>query len=270
MKKAFSVIELLIVITIIGIVSMIMITTLKPRELEVRYLYVSAYRFMKEACDNIVMDVEHAEPEQDFPMTTATLCNALAGYINTTDNNCASGSTIPYTATTFSNAWTPSLIASNHMRLYVSQMRETTNIKHIIVWVDLNGDRKPNTSAWAQNKPGDVVGFDIDQDGDVIILGYPRVDTRYLGAKIYYSSGELGDVFSKRMTFYEAQQRAFGGKQLGDDPLSLDINSQLPGASDLRVPASLLPHIVPTDYDREKCTLSDDIDYSSCSIKLES
>lgn len=270
MKKAFSLVEILIVIGIIGIVSVAMITTLKPRELEVRYLYLSSYKFLKDACDNILMDAEHAEPAQEFPMNPNAFCNALIGYINIVPGtNKCSAAKPAYSATTFSEAWTPSFIASNHMRLYVSNATTINGKAHIIVWVDLNGDRKPNTSKWKQNKVADVVGFDVDADGDITILGYPRIDTRYLVAKIYYSSGEIGDEFSKKMTFYEAQKRAFNGKQLPDDPLSLDINSSLPSSSDLRVPANLIPTATPTEYDRKKCTLDDDIEYSSCSIKLE-
>lgn len=269
MKKAFSMLEILIIIVIVGVISVIMITTIRPQDLQAGYLYINAHTFIKDAADNILLDAQNMEPAQDFPTNPTALCQAMAGYINSSRPVNCGASHPPYNSLRFDSNWTPSIVASNNMMLYFSSTRAINGGTHMLIWVDLNGERKPNTSTWKERAAADVVAFDVSSNGDVAIVGPPLFDTRYLWAKIHYSTDENGKgIFSQKMPFYQAQYRAFNGTQIPDDYYSIKLNDQMPAGSDLKAPASKMPTPTLTQYDRDMCGFTDGNNYSACTIKL--
>ena len=273
MKKAFSLLEILIVTVIVGIIAVTMITTVRPRDLEVGHLYISAYTFLKDASDNIFLDAQSIthDHKTEVDLNSQTFCNSLTDYINTTvAPTCGNAGTIGFAAGTFSPDWKPSLIASNTMKIYVTSPGTINGEKYLKIWVDLNGDRKPNTSTWTEGSPADVVAFAVDSQANLIILGAPLFDTRYVWGRIHYTTNENGKgVYSKKLPFYQAQYRAFLGQQT-DDYLSKNLNDYMSG--DLKAPANKMPAPTITSYDSEMCQnvvggVSNST-YSSCTVQV--
>lgn len=258
--------EILIITVIVGVIAVIMITTIKPRDLEVGYMYLSAFTFLKDASDNIYLDSQQVDAE--FPMTSIALCNAMAGYINTTHApSCGNAGSIPFSTGTFSSSWNPVMVASNNMRIYISTPGVINGEKYIKIWVDLNGERKPNTSTWKEGSPADVVAFLVNSNADLIIVGPPLFDTRYVWGRIHYTTDEEGKgTYSKKLPFYQAQYRAFNGLQVNDDPFSINVNSYMNG--DLKVPANKMPIPTVTQYDRDMCGFITGQAYSVCTVQL--
>lgn len=269
MKKAFSMLEILIIIVIIGVISVIMVTTIRPQDLQAGYLYLNAHTFLKDAADNVLLDALNAETAEQFPIDPTRLCVAMSGYINTSRAQSCAGYHPPYDSSTFDPNWPVSLVASNDMRLYFSTTKVINGLGNILVWVDLNGERRPNTSKWKELAAPDVVAFNINSDGNIVIVGPPLFDTRYVWAKIHYSTDENGrGTYSKKMPFYQAQYRAFNGTQVPDDTYSININNQMPAGSDLKAPAAKMPTPTVTQYDRDMCGFQSGNNYSACTLEL--
>ena len=273
MKKAFSMIELLMVMGIVGIIAITMITTVRPRDLEVGHLYIAAYTFLKDASDNVFLDVQSVTHDHTtkIDMNAQTFCNSLTDYINTTvAPTCSNAGSISFAAGAYSADWRPAIIASNTMKIYISAPGTINGKQYMKVWIDLNGDRKPNTSAWSEGSPADIVAFAVDSQANLIILGAPLFDTRYVWGRIHYTNDANGDgVYSKKLPFYQAQFRAFLGQET-DDYLSVNLNDFMSG--DLKAPASKMPTPTITQYDTEMCQNViggvDDSTYSSCTVQV--
>ena len=87
------------------------------------------------------------------------------------------------------------------------------NIKFFVVIADLNGSKRPNTTAWRMDRPADIVAFAVTNTNDVVPLGYPEIDRRYLSARVVYNSrmdqsDALGGT-SNAMTLYQAKRHAW-------------------------------------------------------------
>ncbi len=244
-KAAFSLPELLIFLAIVGVITVMMLTIIKPSEKALKYQYYNAYNTLNTAAYNIRQDVidvnnallensglSYAEEDKKFPDTAKTFCAKFAvnpdtpndeyGYINTTEYKCNNFSSL----SSFSEgSFTDSAMAfraSNSMKYYISGPKTSSfkddldggnvSIKYFIVWVDLNGDRRPNTPKWTKNRPADIVPFVVTDTGKVFPVGQPAVDRRYMQAYVDIDSTESSE-YTASTTFYQAQQEAFGGKQ---------------------------------------------------------
>lgn len=122
MKKlnAFSLPELLIFLVIVGIISVLMLTIVKPNDKALKYQYYNAYNTLRTAGYNVSQDVADAQQSDDttltsfdkrLPNTPAEWCKRLAvnrnaaegtadakyGYINTAKYNCNSFSAVSRT-----------------------------------------------------------------------------------------------------------------------------------------------------------------------------
>ena len=111
-----------------------------------------------------------------------------------------------------------------------------TTFKYYIVFVDLNGNRRPNTPQWTNNISPDIVAFAITDKYYILPLGYPQFDTKYLSAHVMYpaindtedGNSDDTETLSDAMTFYEARVRAYGlnisGKEIksANDLFSVD------------------------------------------------
>ncbi len=218
-------------------------------------LRTAAYNIQQDVIDaNYSRDTSYQSVERRFAYTAQELCQKLAinpnikdgtnspeneykkrlGYINTTKYNCLDYK--GYKNTTFDTSWLDNtnyslaFQASNSMLYYISELaifKIEDNLNNLIinkagfiVLVDVNGMRKPNTIVPRKGNSADIVPFVVLTSGQVIPIGIPTVDKKYLKAKvkIYTQSGEkwLSDSFS----YKDAQIIAFGNKQYPQDDLS--------------------------------------------------
>lgn len=237
-KQAFSLAELLILLVIVGVISVMMLTIIKPSEKALKYQYYNAYNTLNTAVYNIKQDaIQAAEdnvpgvPASDkrFPINARELCTKLAvnagsnyGYINTTEYRCNSGPTVANSgnASEFTNA-KMAFRASNSMKYYIRE-RSTANIPnslggtasvpYFVVWVDLNGDRGPNTSDFSGRKKPDIVPFVVADQGYVLPVGGPVADTAYMTGRAKVITDEK-TYYANSTTYYQAQIAAYGGNQ---------------------------------------------------------
>lgn len=243
---AFSLPEIIIVMLIVAIAALLFITTLRPNsdKLVLKKLYYNAYRTLSTATYNIQADVEDynnklveeadaagsGEPAENelrsFPSTQAELCEKLIsneeGYINISGVAACSKVVQANSEQQFKDKTGAELkematfTASNGMYYFMSEMDADGNS---IIWVDLTGDRAPNTAIWKKEAPADIVPFMIANNGIVVPLGYPTYDIRYLTARITNSDPDVTRD-SQIMSFYGAKVGAFNNKSYKLEPLS--------------------------------------------------
>ena len=278
-KNAFTIPELLIFLTIVGVISVFMMTIIKPSERYLPYAYYSVYTALSEAAFNIkedAVDINNADVDNTakaedkvFPgvktdpnnggeakNAARELCKKLAidpesdpddansgyqyGYINTTEYFCDAGD---FQALSLSSKVTENDLetkmafrATNSMKFYISELASVNvpdnmnnntqqNVKYFVVWVDLNGDRRPNTTAWSEKKPADVVPFIITTAGKVIPAGAPILDNRYSTVRIQYPVGSDLKYSRESMTFLQGQVKAYNNRQYPSYELFSIINS---------------------------------------------
>lgn len=290
-KKGFSIPEILIVLTIVAIAAVAFMTTLKPNNIVLKKLYYNAYRTLSSAAYNIMADVEDYnqklydeaaengtdEPDESelhvYPKTAAELCEKLVsadkGYINVLGTPTCSTSADPQSTSQFEGKTydqltaEASFVASNGMLFFLAQMND---VGDTLVWVDLNGNRKPNSAVWKSSRPADIVPFMILHNGAVLPLGAPTYDINYLTARVVYADPDLkpsdeNSRYFKSMSYAGAKQSAFGGVVYPKDPLSrLDPTD---GSTDFT-------KLITLPSRSDKCPDIDDKDneYPSCSVEV--
>lgn len=266
-KKAFTLFESLLVIMIIGILVLLSLKILKNAD-EKAYgeLYTKAYTTLNTAAYNVQYNVErhndqaHLEAQREgnsvaadselkrFPDVEKTvvnptdqeLCTALTsndkGYINVVSSNCAtSTSNTNMIANTIPS--TPTFVTTDGMKYYFATPADSTTFFY--VWVDINGNRRPNSTTFVTGKKRpDIVPFIISKENGVVVpQGIPTYDITYLKARVLSSNPDLDVDYSRIMTFYEAQRIAFDGSTWTLDPLSNNIaafNKQITDAKMLK------------------------------------
>lgn len=247
-KTAFSIPEILIFMTIIGIICVFMLTLIKPNEKYVKYAYYNSYYSLSTAAYNIDQDArdmkelnEIGTPETDkvFPSTARELCKKLAldpasnagtkeskyGYLNATIYNCGTGfkAVSKDTKATEFKEDNIAFTTTNSMRYYISEPNSVAvkdaaidnsivNLPYFLVWVDLNGNRGPNTTEWKESRSADIVPFVLTISGKVIPVGYPTIDKKYMQGRVRYST-DVNESYSNTRTFYETQMAAFGTRE---------------------------------------------------------
>lgn len=247
-KKAFTLAEMMIVFIVIGVIVALGVTSVRPWEKAYKYAYTRMYHALSLSIYNHMVN---AKGEDAFPVTRKEMCEALIEYINTADNKqaseCSENASDYLDANSQSNNFdvkegkTPNIITSNGMRIWIGGTVKTEDgqtveyetlnesiggttdkVRYFVVYVDLNGERKPNSATWSKEKMADVVAFAITDKYIVIPLGYPLVDSRYMEANVVYPTIDTDvnddktenytgdeDVVSEAMTYYEAMVRAY-------------------------------------------------------------
>lgn len=288
-KKGFSMAEILITLVIMGVISVACLITIKPDDKVYGKLYYRAYYALSTAAYNVQMDcadtnriaTEEAqangnpEPSGDdlmkFPANSTELCKKLAsdneGYINIS-GSLGCFSYIDATDTTqFSGktgAWLRSMAnftASNGMMYFFSPTVEEDGATKgsTIVWVDLNGERAPNTAEWTAQKMADIVPFRISKVGTVQPLGVPTYDIRYLTARIVYADPDYAGP--RKLTSYRAAYfGAFGGNVFPFEPISME--------DPIVIPTSAQRLITAGSFD-SNCSVANTSGYPGCSIDVE-
>jgi prepilin-type N-terminal cleavage/methylation domain-containing protein len=270
-KQAFALSELIVVMFIIGVIAAISLSINKPYDRKITLLYNKALNAVTIAAYNVSRDLAG----NTFPDTPDGLCEKLAntfsGYINTNSVSCNSNAVsrmandFPATAIQF--------ITINGMYAYISDRvtktvtfnGSTYDIPYRIVFFDLNGDKGPNTAQYAADKLPDIVGFIVTDDGDVVPIGYPEIDTRYISARIHLPD-QLGvaDRYSNTMTYFNAKSSAWGNSFHIDEIKSIDFNDDLPAGSLIKITYPTPPALNTT----EGCTLHSIADISPCEVEF--
>lgn len=255
---------MLIVLSIVALLTVISFQLARPKEDKaMAMLYIKAYQSLRAAAYNIQEEViKHNEeqikrakegltikPLKKFPnilnaeaASPLELCKALNCRMNTINeinkDYCYGETTEEFTCSMkelnmtspipadFSlNDVEPSLITTDNMRYYII---DTNNDLYYLVYVDLNGSRKPNTIIYDPNKKmADIVPFLIFKtDGEVVPTGYPIFDTKYMTARVLYSDAESSLAHSELMSFAQARKLAYNGQLYVKDLLSSITDSK--------------------------------------------
>lgn len=239
LKKAFSMIEMLIIIVLIGFIVIAELMILNNKINEYGQPYYTAYNALKKAAYNVLADIycpgdscpdKTLTAPRAFPTNSQDLCLRLAEFINTAQLNCTLGGDVKDIndmADNLNAATPPRMIATNSFRFYFSGMKTVNDIhdvygnlydmNYFVVWVDLNGEKEPNRLTCNESKLyPDIVPFAITTRGEVIPMGFPVYNTLYLTAKIKFpteietveENGEIKETVNNKssasLSFFEA------------------------------------------------------------------
>ena len=265
-KNGFTLAEILIVLVFAGVILVYEINILTNKINQYGSLYYNVYNTLRKVGYNMFIDFGTPKGVQrEFPKVTKGengLCERLCEYLNVVekDKNCdAEG--VNKNASNIGDK-TLRFKTSNATRFYIDDNVYTTNItkivkeevdgveneteiqeelKYFIVYVDINGEKKPNSVQREGNSKvlPDIVPFAITiNHGEVIPMGYPIYDKNYMTAKIQYpacldENGKTKECefdkenYSEAMTFYEAISRAWQGRQDVEIPYSNKLTDLL-------------------------------------------
>lgn len=245
-KSAMNLAELIIVFTIMGIVATMTIMAAKPTEKSLKYAYTQAFNVLGTAfynsSINLPAGLDNNFIDGSFPTSYRNFCLMLTDYINTSTNRCDSVSdsnVVNINVAAPNLEGDPHFIASNGAWYWIGRIGNNgfqlarlqdssasatqQSVRYHIVIVDLNGSLGPNTTDWSQNRAADRVAFIVTEEADVIPIGHPEIDSRYLTAKVVYNAMtgvEADDQSTSRtMTYYEAKRHAWANA-LGTDVTS--------------------------------------------------
>ena len=273
-RIAFTLAELMMVFVVIGIIASIAVVTIKPFEKSVKWLYYRMYNTINTAIYNSMFT------KSEFPSNSVDFCNALLEYINSNENYCAIERNVTLSTTKYTDDKIQ-IIASNGVRLYIAANADgspfthtetrtngiSTTYKYYVVIADLNAEKRPNSPVWSQNQMADIVAFVVTDSIEVVPVGYPEIDTRYMYAKVVYpplNSDNPEHNLSSAMSFYEAKHRAWGTTIDSSEAISFHFQDDFPADSPFKVPASAYPTAPLVDVD-EGCLETN----SPCYVKIE-
>lgn len=268
-------------------------------------LNTAVYNISEDAFDLSQKDTENTYPTEDkiFPGTLSSendtvsakeLCKKLAldpnasskdegyGYLNTTAYNC-SNSFKTVSPTGGDEQFKPeknnmAFRTTNSMRYFITPLQSVkikdptksnteTTLKYFIVWVDLNGDRLPNTTLWKEKRPSEIVPFVVTTGGTVIPVGYPTIDKKYMTVHIQYPSTSLTSYSTYIANFADAQTAAFGNKEYpSNDLLSLSAAFQNKYKNSALEVKDYTPSITNVD---DNCKLNNLIDSPICALHID-
>lgn len=283
LKKAFTMVEIMAVFFIISIVVVVTLTAQKPFDKGFAILYNRAFYTLTTAIYNIKVDNTSSTILKD--MTAIQLCNALAststatgGYYNVHSTTC-NANEVPLTAadTAFTSA-NLQFTTSDGMKVYLSPVDSisvtlgtvTNTIGYRVVFFDLNGDLKPNTAVSSTTRMADIVGFLVTEYGDVLPVGAPEFDRRYLTAKVLFPDNDVEDdidLYSDSMSYYDAKATAWGVAATNsnfEEIMSINFYADFP-AGNLKVTA---PGTYPAVDTVKGCVAATSDTISPCEVEF--
>lgn len=294
LKKAFTLGEALIVFIIIGIIAAIGMSTVKPWQKSYKYAYSRMYNALSLTIYNYMINTID---EDAFPKNDEALCKAFLQFINTADNaTTCKGGNIGKNPTSFPENKIR-MVASNGNRIWIganndgspfilSQPVDATTtdvVRYFLVFVDINGNRGPNSPEWKPNRMADIVAFVLTDKFKVLPIGYPEVDGRYLSAHVVYptlnaeySDGDAdsaritGDeeVVSDPMTYYEAKVKAFGYTISAGDLDTYNFRDIFPNGSYFKVDNYNNYYPSSPAFDVAMCAYEGTVPEPICSVKI--
>ena len=263
-KDAFCMVEILMVLSFIGIIIVLETIILQNRINQYSAPYFNAYNSLTKAAYNVLADMYCPDSGPNaicpdgpraFPTTPENLCSRLTEFINTAGaaNIHCSAQNINNNASNFSED-SVKFVASNSFKYYISSLKkvevEDETINYFIVYIDLNGNSKPNRVGMKYETNGgkitpidkiypDIVPFAVTTRGEVVPMGYPVYSNMYLTARVKYPAsvieGEINDDrYSPMMTFNDAARKSWGNGEYSDIPFSINFTKLLPTTSEAR------------------------------------
>lgn len=275
-KRGMTLGEMCMVFIIIGVIASIAVVTVKPMQKSMKYLYYKAYHFIKTGIYNATIN------KPIFPQTSTELCNAFLEFINANENHCEASRNL--TNNPSNGDFTEDkvqIITSNGVRLYIAADTDgkpfrhdevqtngiTSAMDYYIVYADLNGNMGPNQISTGSTALADIVAFVVTETADVVPVGNPEIDTRYMFAKAVYSPTDMDDEYShisEPVSYYEAKHLAFGNNIDEREVMSLHFQDDFPNGSPIKItyPDAANTPVVNTT---EGCTEVNSV----CYVKIE-
>ena len=245
-KSAYTLVEVLVTIIVLGFVIFLTYPTLKLDEVRLTALYYNAYHNISIASYNTYVEYLNNAPAdagRDMPLDPVSLCKGVANYLNTVDVRCeAAGFESTLKNGDIADTFDPkdndhAVLASNGTRYWFSEPQKINfklddgadSIQNLaLVFVDINGKMGPNSpkteylgtcnesAFWncKVKKYPDIVAFVVTPDGMVYPIGRPEIDNKYLLTMVIYplAKSEDSTTFSRPMSYYEAKVRAWNNK----------------------------------------------------------
>ena len=238
-KQGFTIAETLIVLAIIGVLIMAAITTIKPFDKTIQYLYTNAAISLDRAYYNAMgvsgSDDPFADASETFVRNSTTrddgakrVCEALIKYINPIDkaDSCKADRIVSPKADSFPDDKIQ-FQSLNGMRFYTSNLvtgtYNTQDIQFYIVFVDVNGEKGRGSAEYVpggtkdengnemKQKNPDIFAFGILPIGRVVPLGPPEIDTTFMSTRISYLNDEQEVRFSTvSKPYYQTKADAWG------------------------------------------------------------
>ena len=201
-KLAFSLVELMTFIAIVGIISAIAMQTFRNYDKGIRYLYSNTYHVLDRAANNVVNFSDASDPFERIDVSpeegARRLCSALADIMNAIDRRCRA----PWASDMGIGDLQPHFYGTNGVRFYVSRrlpsqefIQQGENPTYFyLVYADLNGEKAPNSMAYVPGSANngfrttdpDIFAFAVLDSGRVCPLGPPEVDQRYMLSRVTY------------------------------------------------------------------------------------
>ena len=230
-KKAFSMIEVMIVLTVIGFIIIAELCIINQKANEYGQSYYATYNALKKANYNVLADIYCPDVNstnaacrlgpRSYPTEPRELCSRLTEFINVSENNCSSTNfTVINDNANNINTNNPAFIASNSFRFYIGNERtyvvtdvngRRDELRYFVVYVDINGEKRPNRLRCDDSDVlPDIVPFALTRRGEVIPMGLPVYSNAYMTAKIKYpgtineDSNEMENKSASSMSYYEA------------------------------------------------------------------
>ena len=279
-KNGFTVVEALIVLTVIGTILIFELIVLQGRINQYSASYFNAYDNLKKASYNILADMycfdgattsdaECNKGPRPYPTTSEGLCNRLKEFINfppDDDAGACNAPSINEEATNIGNN-TLKFTASSGYKFYISDMYtkqvDDEKISYFVVYVDINGKNPPNKIDNSKNDKiyPDIVPFILTTRGDAAPAGIGAYSTLYMTSKILYPDtvNDEGTIITGRysgsMSFNEAVHRAWGDAVDSSIILSVPFTEYL---SDNNLAKKFFWTTKPADPEIENETLAND------------
>lgn len=244
-KNAFTLVELMIAMAIVGIILVFGMVTMKPKDEALKYLYSNAYRALSLAAYNGIVNTDFnpfkptLERNDDFDEGTLELCHLLTNFINTNsvgeddyDTGCSASKFISSNALDeeFNNINNVAdfedkvqFIANNGMKFYLSRRLEVTfesgigddkedvTYQYYLVFVDVNGDARPNSILYNGTQKPDIFAFAVFNTGSVIPLGIPEYDRTIMTATVAYFDNNFRQRYHPvPVAYFQAKGMAWG------------------------------------------------------------
>ena len=258
----FTLSEILIFMTIVGVIAVLAFSIFSDFDKGVRYIYSNTYHALDRALFNASNFSESADPFETTTMGengepipvspvegASRLCNMLTEYINTIENNC---SNTPLVDDTGRNFGQPAFIAGNGVRFYLTQRMQGAGQNPTIfylIYADINGDKNPNSMRYEppieqngrRTVDPDIFAFAALDIGRICPLGPPEVDGRYMLTRINYqdsrtvqnpdgsqSEEEVNRYTRTSQPYYISKAEAWGYYSANNDVPDITIIEDVP------------------------------------------
>ncbi|MDD3237766.1 MAG: hypothetical protein PHV37_06680 [Candidatus Gastranaerophilales bacterium] len=179
-KKAVSLSELLIMISILIIVSTIVVIWVNPFVPDYQANYYQTFGNLKK----VVSEMISLSPDKKMKKSDKELCSNILNAIDTegSADTCEAlypaNIKEPFLSLNAENIVDPTFTLANGQRYYLSPIVETEDYYYRILAIDLNGAKAPN-------KPDiDIVSFVIFENGEILPLGDAAENQDYIKVKV--------------------------------------------------------------------------------------